>query len=139
MKLSQPDAALSCPGIKNFNISVREWKDEIVFLRKIVEGGAEKSFGIQVARLAGLPREVLDRAKEILANLEKSEYDEAGKPTRAKPKQDGKAGQMDLFSPKVDHAMAEELAALDVTNMTPIEALNKLSELAAKAAEITKQ
>jgi DNA mismatch repair protein MutS len=57
-------------GVCNFNVAVREWNDQIIFLRKIVSGGADKSYGIQVARLAGLPKEILDRAKEILAHLE---------------------------------------------------------------------
>jgi DNA mismatch repair protein MutS len=55
----------------NFNVAVREWNDQIIFLRKIVPGGADKSYGIQVARLAGLPKEILDRAKDILSHLEK--------------------------------------------------------------------
>jgi DNA mismatch repair protein MutS len=58
-------------GVCNFNVAVREWNDQIIFLRKIIPGGADKSYGIQVARLAGLPKEILDRAKEILAHLEK--------------------------------------------------------------------
>ena len=58
-------------GVVNFNVAVREWNDQIIFLRKIVPGGADKSYGIQVARLAGLPKEILDRAKDILAHLEK--------------------------------------------------------------------
>ena len=59
------------PGVCNFNVAVREWSEQIIFLRKIIPGGADKSYGIQVARLAGLPKEILDRAKEILARLEK--------------------------------------------------------------------
>jgi len=58
-------------GVVNFNVAVREWNDQIIFLRKIIPGGADKSYGIQVARLAGLPKEILDRAKDILAHLEK--------------------------------------------------------------------
>jgi len=57
-------------GVCNFNVAVREWNDQIIFLRKIVPGGADKSYGIQVARLAGLPKEILDRAKDILSHLE---------------------------------------------------------------------
>jgi DNA mismatch repair protein MutS len=57
-------------GVCNFNVAVREWNDQIIFLRKIVPGGADKSYGIQVARLAGLPKEILDRAKDILSQLE---------------------------------------------------------------------
>ena len=58
-------------GVCNFNVAVREWNEQIIFLRKIIPGGADKSYGIHVARLAGLPKEILDRAKEILAHLEK--------------------------------------------------------------------
>jgi len=66
------------PRIRNFNVAVREWNDQIVFLRKIIEGGTDKSYGIQVARLAGVPREVLERAKVILVNLEESELTPEG-------------------------------------------------------------
>ncbi len=70
-------------GVKNYNIAVREWNDAIIFLRKIVRGGADKSYGIQVARLAGLPAKVISRAKEILSNLEHHELNADGKPTLA--------------------------------------------------------
>lgn len=70
-------------GVKNFNVAVREWNDQIIFLRKIVKGGADKSYGIQVARLAGLPPEVIARAKEILGNLEQAELNADGKPALA--------------------------------------------------------
>ena len=72
-------------GVKNFNVAVREWNDQIIFLRKIVRGGADKSYGIQVARLAGLPAEVISRAKEILGNLEQAELNADGKPALAEP------------------------------------------------------
>jgi DNA mismatch repair protein MutS len=65
-------------GVKNFNVAVREWNDQIIFLRKIIPGGADKSYGIQVARLAGLPKAVLERAREILSNLERSELSADG-------------------------------------------------------------
>lgn len=74
------ELALVLSGVKNFNVQVKEWNDEIIFLRKIVPGGADKSYGIQVARLAGLPEKVLKRAVEVLDNLEKSEFDEVGLP-----------------------------------------------------------
>jgi len=77
------DLALTMPGIKNYNVLVHEKGEGIVFLRKIVPGAADKSYGIQVARLAGLPAEVIDRAKEILLNLEEGEFSEAGKPKLA--------------------------------------------------------
>ena len=91
--------------VKNFNVAVREWNEQIVFLRKIVEGATDKSYGIQVARLAGVPKTVLERAKEILANLEESELTPEGKVRhtgRARPeveklKKLGPPPQMDLF------------------------------------------
>ena len=92
------------PRLKNFNVAVREWHDQIVFLRKIVAGGTDKSYGIQVARLAGVPRVVLERAKEILANLEESELTPEGN-VRAPRRQENRdrlkklapTPQMDLF------------------------------------------
>jgi len=74
---------LTRAGVRNYNIAVREWNDQIIFLRKIVKGGADKSYGIQVARLAGLPAEIIARAKEILSNLEQHELNADGKPTLA--------------------------------------------------------
>ncbi|MGI8965561.1 MAG: DNA mismatch repair protein MutS [Limisphaerales bacterium] len=93
------------PRVKNFNVAVREWNDQIVFLRKIVEGGTDKSYGIQVARLAGVPKNVLERAKEILRNLEDSELTPEGKvrqtsrhrAEREKLKTLAPPPQMDLF------------------------------------------
>ena len=80
------ELAVICPGVKNYNVAVREWNDQIIFLRKIQPGAADKSYGIQVARLAGLPREIVDRAKEILKNLEASELNAQGKPRLAEAK-----------------------------------------------------
>ncbi len=74
---------LTRPGIKNYNVAVREWNDQIIFLRKIIRGGADKSYGIQVARLAGLPPDVIKRAKEILGNLEQAELNADGRPKLA--------------------------------------------------------
>ena len=74
------------PRVKNLNVAVREWNDQIVFLRKIIDGGADKSYGIQVARLAGVPKTVLERAREILQNLEESELTPEGKPRAASRK-----------------------------------------------------
>lgn len=98
------ELAARLPRIKNFNVAVREWHDQIVFLRKIVEGGTDKSYGIQVARLAGVPKPVLERAKEILRNLEESELTPEGnvrQPRRAQDREKLKslapAPQMDLF------------------------------------------
>ncbi|HEY1660971.1 MAG TPA: DNA mismatch repair protein MutS [Verrucomicrobiae bacterium] len=90
--------------LKNFNVAVREWHDQIVFLRKIVAGGADKSYGIQVARLAGVPKEVLERAKQILSNLEESELTPEGNVRQSRRQEDREklkkltpAPQMDLF------------------------------------------
>jgi DNA mismatch repair protein MutS len=80
------ELSVICPGVRNYNVAVREWNDQIIFLRKIQPGAADKSYGIQVARLAGLPKEIVDRAKEILANLEASELNAQGKPRLAEAK-----------------------------------------------------
>jgi len=77
------DLAATAPRVKNYSVAVREWKDQIIFLRKIVSGGTDKSYGIQVARLAGLPQDVIARAKEILLNLEEAELTPEGKPRLA--------------------------------------------------------
>jgi DNA mismatch repair protein MutS len=86
-------------GVGNFNVAVREWNDQIIFLRKIIPGGADKSYGIQVARLAGLPKEILDRAKEILSHLEKPDGITA--PSTKPPKSAAKAGATTL-KPQLD-------------------------------------
>ena len=98
------ELAARLPRLKNFNVAVREWHDTIVFLRKIVMGGTDKSYGIQVARLAGVPREVLDRAKQILGNLEESELIPEGNVRASRRQQDrdklktlAPTPQMDLF------------------------------------------
>ncbi len=92
------DLSLTMSGVKNYTVLVSERNDQIAFLRKIVPGTADKSYGIQVARLAGLPLEVIDRAKEILANLEEGEFGDAGQPKLARRKRKGKdAGQLSLF------------------------------------------
>jgi DNA mismatch repair protein MutS len=80
------ELAATLPRVKNFNVAVREWHDQVIFLHKILPGGTDKSYGIQVARLAGLPKEVIARAKEVLANLEEAELSAEGKPKLAKHK-----------------------------------------------------
>jgi len=97
------ELALTRPGVRNFRVDVREEKDRVVFLRRIVEGGADRSYGIQVARLAGLPGEVLQRAEEILKGLEAGELNAAGKPARIRPKGARSRGvarrdELDLFA-----------------------------------------
>ncbi|MDE3068299.1 MAG: DNA mismatch repair protein MutS [Verrucomicrobiota bacterium] len=99
------ELAARLPRLKNFNVAVREWRDQIVFLRKIVEGGTDKSYGIHVARLAGVPQPVLERAKEILGNLEESELTPEGNVRQSRRQRDrdrlktlAPVPQMDLFS-----------------------------------------
>jgi len=118
-------------GVKNFNIQVKEWNDEIIFLRKIIEGGADKSYGIQVARLAGLPKKVLDRAHEVLFNLEQSEFDEVGVPkiSRSEKKDSFPSpGQLGLF-PETENPLIQKLSQIDPEEMSPKQALNTLFEL----------
>ncbi|MBM2834259.1 MAG: mutS [Candidatus Brocadiaceae bacterium] len=131
------ELALLFPGIKNFNIAVKEWGDEIIFLRKIVEGGTDKSYGIHVARLAGIPREVIQRARIILNNLEAATLDVNGKPKFAplKTAQNSKQpAQLKLFLSKQDMVI-EEIKKLETSRMSPLEALNKLDDLKKKLEE----
>src|SRR5205814_5293099 len=94
------------PRVRNYNVAVREWNDQIIFLRKIVAGGTDKSYGIQVARLAGVPKSVVERAKEILSNLEEAELTPEGtvrahsrhRAEREKLKQLAPPPQLDLFA-----------------------------------------
>jgi DNA mismatch repair protein MutS len=125
------ELALTHDGVMNYNISVKEWGDEIIFLRKIEKGPADKSYGIQVARLAGIPDSILQRAREVLANLEKEELNETGKPRFADRKTKKGAAQLDLFG-SVKESVLSELRGLDVTGMSPQEALRKLIEIKKK-------
>ena len=116
--------------VRNYNVAVKEWNDQIVFLRRIVKGGASHSYGIQVARLAGLPAAVIDRAKEVLRNLESGEY-VAGAPRLARSKNAAIAptpsAQMGLFE-AVD-PVRQKIEDMDVSVLTPLEALNLLDDL----------
>jgi DNA mismatch repair protein MutS len=123
------ELAIIHEGVKNFNISVREWGDEIIFLRKIEEGPADKSYGIQVARLAGIPDSIITRAKEVLHNLEKEELNEAGAPKFAQQKSGKKKlDQLDLFSSS-SSSIIDAILALETDGMKPEEALARLIEL----------
>jgi len=133
------ELSLILEGIRNLNVAVKEWGDEIIFLRRIEEGAADKSYGIQVARLAGLPDETVRRAREILSNLEKSELNELGAPKLAyasepSPPELKKTGQLDLFTTQADPVI-KELLGLDIMSMTPIEALNTLFEMRKKLGD----
>jgi DNA mismatch repair protein MutS len=121
--------------VKNYNMAVKEWGGEIIFLRKIVEGGTNRSYGIQVARLAGLPLQVIDRAKEILFNLEKGELDTMGMPKIATNKKGISTAkipsQLPLFVQR--DPIRSQLKELRVDRLTPLEAINILDELKKKA------
>jgi DNA mismatch repair protein MutS len=115
------------PRIKNFNIAVREWNDSIIFLHKIMPGGASRSYGIQVAALAGVPKRVVDRAQEILRNIEKGEFTSQGLP-RLAPEQGEQPAPLSLFS-REDDLLRRKLAKIEVDRLTPLEALTLLYEL----------
>jgi DNA mismatch repair protein MutS len=128
------ELALTLPRIKNFHVAVREWKDEVVFLRRIVPGPSDRSYGIHVAKLAGIPRDVIDRAREILFNLEKQELDERGLPRLAsRGRSSADRNQLLLFAADREAALLrelkEEIEALDLAALTPLEALNVLAGL----------
>ena len=112
-------------GVRNFHVAVREWNDEIIFLHKVQPGSTDRSYGIQVARLAGLPAPVIARAKALLADLE------AQGQARADVSD---AAQLGLFAPTPD-PIAPELARLDLAHLTPLEALNLLAKWQARLGE----
>ena len=128
-------------NVNNYCIAVKEKGDDVVFLRKIVPGGADKSYGIQVAKLAGVPESVIARAKEIseelsahdIAELTGSLITETAKPKKKQEKLDEMdLAQMSLFDTVKDNDIIQELAGLDLGNLTPIDALNKLYQLQSK-------
>jgi DNA mismatch repair protein MutS len=124
------ELAVTRNKVKNCNIAVKEWNEQIIFLRKIVEGGSSHSYGIQVARLAGLPIEVIERAKEILRNLEKGEYTEGGVPriARGQKSVSRPSPQLSLFADTED-PLRKRLKEIEISTMTPLEALTLLDEL----------
>jgi DNA mismatch repair protein MutS len=120
------DLSVTKEGVRNYNIAVREWGERIIFLRKIMEGGTNRSYGIQVARIAGVPGEVVARAMEILRNMEQGELDEVGMPKIARGKRSVRknANQLSLFTEtNANEAIIEELRKLDLLNLTPLEAI----------------
>ena len=123
------DLADAHPGVVNFHVTAREYRDEIVFLHKIVDGRSDRSYGIQVARLAGLPPEVVRRAAEILAELEQDELRRGGRPSLSgTPPPDQR--QLGLFQGLPEpHPVVDQLRALDIDRLTPIDALNLLVKL----------
>ena len=120
--------------VKNFNIAVKEWNEKIIFLRKLEQGGTTRSYGIQVARLAGMPDEIIERAKHVLREIEKKECNPAGLPASEEQEQQKGPVQLDLFR-KPEEIVVEKLRKLNISTMTPIDAINYLSELREKVTE----
>ncbi len=120
------------PRVKNFNVAVTEEKGEVIFLRKIIPGGMDKSYGIHVAQLAGLPRSVVHRANEVLAELEESKG-ECAAPVKGRRAAPPASQQLSLLGQKP--AFQSELEKIDINSLTPLEALTKLYELQKKAKE----
>jgi DNA mismatch repair protein MutS len=122
------------PSVKNYNIAVREWNDQMIFLRKIEPGGADQSYGIQVARLAGLPDRVIKRAKEILRNLEDHELSPQGLTAKIRKQLGQGKEQRDIFEVIVEQAeqkneLLMEIGNLNLDEMSPMDAWKKLKEL----------
>jgi DNA mismatch repair protein MutS len=122
-------------GVRNYSVAVQEKGEDIVFLRRIVRGGADRSYGIQVARLAGLPRSVIERSREILLTLEQQEGElKARREVAAAKIRHKPSVQLSFFEPK-PHPAVEQLLALNIMALTPLEALNELHRLQEKARE----
>jgi DNA mismatch repair protein MutS len=140
------DLADTVPGVANAHVAAREWKDGIVFLRKIVPGRSDRSYGIQVARLAGLPPAVVARAREILAGLERDELSRGGRPTLSGGGSGPRSPQLGLFAePAADAAgpvrderavdVLKRLSEVALDDTTPRQALELLAELKARLNE----
>ena len=128
------DLADSTPGVKNYHVVAREWKDDIVFLRKVEPGRSDRSYGIQVARLAGLPPQTVQRAKGILQGLENDELSRGGRPSfsgGSLPPADDDSRQLGLFrpTPAVHTRLVERIQSVDLDRLTPLDALRLLAEL----------
>jgi DNA mismatch repair protein MutS len=121
------DLAKTKTRVANYSVAVKEWNEQIIFLRKVVEGAADKSYGIQVAKLAGIPRTIIERARDILITLERKERDVVAE-TQKRPS----TRQLGLFGDAGEVDVISALRSLDVDGMTPIEALNELARLKSK-------
>jgi DNA mismatch repair protein MutS len=127
------DIGQTSPRAENFHVAVREWQGDIIFLRRIDPGSASRSYGIQVARLAGIPEGVVARARDILNNLESAEYNEYGLPNIAGPgaAKELAAAQMELFAGRrssEEEAVLEEMRRTDPQRLSPLDALLRLAE-----------
>jgi DNA mismatch repair protein MutS len=131
------DLADALPGVVNAHVSAREYKDDIIFLRKIVPGRSDRSYGIQVARLAGLPPSVVARAREILTGLERDELSRGGRPSLSDAPRQQASPQLGLFaaSREEEPALVRRLREIDVNETTPMQALGVLAELKRLAGE----
>ena len=127
------ELAAFLPRVKNYNVAVTEEGGRVVFLRKIVPGGSDRSYGIHVAELAGLPRAVVQRAAEVLSSLEATHDGRTASAGRGRPRRRSPAEQLPLFGPR--SPLLEELAALDVDSLTPLQAITKLYELKERAGD----
>jgi DNA mismatch repair protein MutS len=130
------ELAAILPSVVNRTMAVREWADKIVFLRRVKAGSSDKSYGLHVARLAGIPATVIERASQVLQNLEAYEYDLSGKPRLAKGAKAGSEGadQMMLFAP-AEEVVASLLREVDLERLSPLAALNLLHSLKARVDE----
>jgi DNA mismatch repair protein MutS len=129
------ELADTLPGVVNAHVAAREWRDDIVFLRKVVPGRSDRSYGIQVARLAGLPAAVIGRARSILDALEHDALARGGRPTVAKAGADARQ-QLGLFETSAPaEAVARRLRDVDLNSLTPLEALALLADLKKEIAE----
>ena len=125
------ELAATLPGVRNFSVAVTEEGSEVVFLHRIVPGGADKSYGVHVARLAGLPQGVINRAWEVLTEME-AENDQNGTKAVGKRRTKGSpAQQIALFG--VGSTLVDQVRELDIPNLTPLQALNTLYELQEQA------
>jgi DNA mismatch repair protein MutS len=136
------DLADALPGVVNAHVAAREWKEDIVFLRKIVPGRSDRSYGIQVARLAGLPATVVARAKTILTGLERDELSRGGRPSLSGDVSQAHTHQLGLFATAIDNApqsrenpVSTRLKAIDLDDVTPRQALDLLAELKTLATQ----
>ena len=120
------DLAKTKPRVANYSVAVKEWNEQIIFLRKVIAGAADKSYGIQVAKLAGIPLSVIERAREILATLERHERDLVEETRRRGPS--APVAQLGLFTPR-EQDVLDALRGLDVDALAPREAVNALYEL----------
>ncbi|MFQ5431325.1 MAG: DNA mismatch repair protein MutS [Nitrospinota bacterium] len=123
------DLAATQPGVANFNVTAKEYHDRLIFMRRLEPGPADKSYGIQVARLAGIPTEVLARARSVLQKLEKMEFEADGKPALRAEKREPKKEEQVSFFDVGNHPALNSLREADIDKMTPLEALNLLQKL----------